>query len=114
MLFGLLVRRNLKKHAELVFPDLTRVLHRRVVYTDAHSFGLFRGEGVVDQTERLMTPGSWSKFIERTRKPDTLPVPDGLAADVLTLGLFLILCPFRMNEEVTFFMDEKFLGNWHA
>lgn len=114
-LFGLLVRRNLKISAQFIFPDMTRFIHRKTILDAPWAFGLFRcDDQAEEQGERLAFPSTWTQFIERTTATAKPNIPTGLAEDTVTLALFLILCPFRLTEEVTYFLDEFLVGTWHA
>jgi hypothetical protein len=112
-LFGLLVRRNLKQLAKAAFPGMTKFIHRETVIPHIWPFGLYRAEAAEDRGERLEFPAEWSTYVERTRSK-LVPVPQGLREDILTLGLFLIACPFRLTEHVAYHIDEMILGNWHS
>jgi hypothetical protein len=113
-LFGLLVRRNLKVAAKSFFPDMTRFIHRKTVLSAPWAAGLFRCDDQAQELgERLPFPSTWAQFVERTKSPSRPCLPSGLSEDFVSLALFLILCPFRMTEEVTYFLDELLVGNWH-
>jgi len=112
-LFGLIVRRNLKSTAANIFPEMTRFVHRTAILKNAYGYGLYRTEDADDHGERLPFPAQWSTYVERSGARPLQSVPSSLAVDVLTLGLFLILCPFRTNEEVVYHIDEFLIGSWH-
>lgn len=111
-LFGVLVRRNLKRTAQCLFPELTRFLHRSTFVRDTWEYGLYESESAIEDGERLVFPAKWHDYIERTRAKDS-HMPAGLAEDLLVLGLFLIIAPHRLTEATTYHLDEMLVGSWH-
>ena len=112
-LFGVLVRRNLKQTAKYLFSDMTKFIHRRTSLRSAWQFGLHQVEDAEEIGEELEFPAEWDAIVARVTR-FKLSIPKGLVEDVVTLGLFLILCPFRLTEEVTYHLDDLLLGNWHS
>lgn len=113
-LFGLLVRRNMKQTAKSLYPEMTRFIHRSIVFETNWEFGLYRATKCVDQGERLIFPATWLSVVERSRSSTLKSVPPGLTQDLFALLLFLIICPFRLGEEAVFHIDEVLQGNWHG
>ena len=111
-LLHLLVRTNLKGQCKIVWPDFTRLSHRRFEVDEPWQFCTVRSDKGVNHDKIVPSRCEWTDLQLQASLCDTPKVPESLRSDPVILLLFVMIVPQRATPDVIRFLGSAFSEIW--
>jgi hypothetical protein len=105
LLLHLMVRYNLKKACQDMWPNFNRLCHKRFVPSEAWLYGVYKCNKGVEETRQYPPQYTWEKLVEEANIDKCEYIPEHLAALPHLLLLWVIIAPHRLTTEVVKILD---------
>lgn len=111
-LLHLLVRTNLKRECKSIWPDYTRLGHRRLVFSAPWHYCLLNVDVGVDEA-RLYPPSyEWAKLKSEATHKGNPPIPSELLARNWLLVFWWQIAPHRFTSDASRYFAESQIPGW--
>lgn len=100
LLLHFMVRNNLKKVCQVMWPHFNRLCHKRFVPSEAWQYCLYRCDEGVEETRQYPPEYTWAKLTEEASIEKCNYMPEQLASLPHLLLLWVIVAPHRLTTEI--------------
>ena len=107
------VRMNFKSSAKIIWPDLTRLIHRNFIPSSLWEYCLWRSENGDNNSIQFKPRKEWSELQYEASNVETPNIPTYFRNDPTLLLLFLIYYPHRAIPEVIRYLHYRICKTWH-
>jgi hypothetical protein len=111
-LFHLLVRTNLKQKCKTLWPDFTRLGHRRNIADQGWEYCALKMSSGVDETKIYPSTYEWTQIKKDAREQDLSGIPSDLALRPWLLALWWQVAPHRYTCSASCLLAETLLPGW--
>lgn len=112
-LFLLLVRRNLKQTAKLLFRDLTHFMHKSTKCSHRNEFGAWRDDHAREESHGVPYPATWGSLVTEATRNRPASFPSGFKEVPDLLAMYCVFFPYRATTDVVLWLDRKFCRTWY-
>jgi hypothetical protein len=99
-LMHLLAAAGNKEECASVWPDFTRLGHKRFVPDAAWQYCLLHANGGIEETKQYRSTYEWSQLLDDARQSNCTYLPSALKDRRHLLMLWLITFPYRMTSDI--------------
>lgn len=111
-LLHLLVRTNLKSKCKGIWPNLTRLSHRRFCMDNTWHYCLLDAPGGVDETRIYPSTYEWSKLKSEAISNSQASLPPALSGRSWLLATWWQVAPHRLTTDASHVLAENLLPGW--
>lgn len=111
-LLHLLVRTNLKRSCKMIWPDFTRLGHRRLVFAAPWHYCLLNVDVGVDETRFYPPSYEWAQLKSEATHEENPAIPSELLARNWLLAFWWQIAPHRFTSDASRYFAESQIPGW--
>lgn len=109
----LLVRTNLKQSCRALWPEFSKLTHRRFIMDESWHFALRRAPGGIEESRIFPATYEWSQLrADATVGDGPLAVPGYLAAKPWLLAMWWQVAPYRLDRDSLRVFVDALIPGW--